>query len=319
MRFDAAELSNALSEGFDPATAEKVLRLLGVLRELQTLEETRDRLTLKGGTALNVYLSENVPRLSVDLDLMVTGFPQAVANSKELLGVVGLTERVVRGLGYRPSRAVTEAACTLQLAYKNHLGTPDRIKLDLDFLNRITLRPSEARQGPPMFRGDDFEFPVVSPAELLAQKLTAVAYRGVERDLFDMWRMLRLEWHTREGARRCYLAYSLLKDADWYRLDYPTRIELDYRAERLKDVLRAGDSPPALSEIRQLAMATLATGTPPFTAATKEEQSLRKRVLAGETLAFADLVGEDEPTRRTELSRHPGLSWRLQQVQRFRR
>jgi predicted nucleotidyltransferase component of viral defense system len=69
---DPAELSDALSQGFQQATAEKVYRLLGILRELQSQHSTRDCFTLKGGTALNVFHWREVPRLSVDIDLMAT-------------------------------------------------------------------------------------------------------------------------------------------------------------------------------------------------------------------------------------------------------
>jgi predicted nucleotidyltransferase component of viral defense system len=83
---DPADLADALAEGFPQATAEKVLRLLGVLRETQAVRSTRGRFTLKGGTALNVFHSPRVPRLSVDLDLMATGFPGAAAGTAEQAG-----------------------------------------------------------------------------------------------------------------------------------------------------------------------------------------------------------------------------------------
>ncbi len=80
---DLADLAAARSQGFEQATAEKVVRLLGILREVQSLGSTMDRFTLKGGTALNVFHFPEVPRLSVDLDLMVTGWPAASPESDE--------------------------------------------------------------------------------------------------------------------------------------------------------------------------------------------------------------------------------------------
>lgn len=318
MRVEASDLSDSLSEGFPPATAEKVHRLLGVLRELQAVGETRNRFTLKGGTALNVFLSGGVPRLSIDLDLMVTGFPGASANSAELKRVVRVLESLSTGLGYSTNRTLTEAACTLKLGYKNHLGSADHIKLDLDFLNRIPLRLPVTGRGPSLFQADDVAFQVVAPPELLGQKLTAVAYRAVERDLYDMWRMLSMDWQTREGARSSYLAYSLLQDAEWHRLDYPIRLNVDYRRERLGDVLRVGETPPTLEAVRETALACLARASPPFTAATPDEQLLRKRILQGDTSAFAELLGEEQPDRITDLSNHPALAWRLRQIAKTR-
>jgi predicted nucleotidyltransferase component of viral defense system len=316
MRVEPNELSDALSEGFAPTTAEKVHRLLGVLRELQVVDETRNRLTLKGGTALNVFLSERVPRLSVDLDLMVTGFPGVSAKSPDLERIVGVIGKLSTGLGYSTRRTLTDAACTLRLAYKNHLGSVDQIKLDLDFLNRITLQSPVGRQGPGLFQADDFIFQVVAPPELLGQKLTAVAYRAAERDLFDMWRMLSMGWQTHEGARASYLAYSLIQDAEWRRLDYPIRLNVDYRSERLGDVLRVHEAPPTLEEIRTAAISGLEGARPSFTAATADEQGLRRRILHGDTTAFADLLRETDPHRRIDLSNHPALRWRLRQVAR---
>jgi predicted nucleotidyltransferase component of viral defense system len=318
VRVDTSEVADALSEGFEPATAEKVYRLLRALRALQEFEDTRNRFTLKGGTALNIFLSERVPRLSVDLDLMVTGYPAAAANSAELLRVVGILERLSREQGYSVRRVLSDAACTLRLGYLNHLGTKDQIKLDLDFLNRVTLHPPFEKAGPRLFAAEDWAFPVVAPAELFGQKLTAVAYRGVERDLFDMWKVLRMSWHTLKGARSSYLAYSLLQDAEWHRLDYPTRLNVDYRTSRLEDVLRVGEAVPSLEEIRATAAASLGAGTPEFTAATPDEQRLRRRILDGDEEAFGDLAGEQDPARRTALSQHPGLRWRLRQFERSR-
>ncbi len=81
---DPADLSKALSEGLPPATAEKVWRLLGILRELQARPATRGRFTLKGGTALNIFHWPKVPRLSVDLDLMATGYPNAAPSLERI-------------------------------------------------------------------------------------------------------------------------------------------------------------------------------------------------------------------------------------------
>jgi hypothetical protein len=125
-------------------------------------------------------------------------------------------------------------------------------------------------------------------------------------------------WHLLEGARALYLAYSLLQDAEWHRLDYPIRLNVDYRTERLSDVLRVGETPPTLEEIREAARSGLDNASPPFTAATPDEQGLRGRILQGDTSAFAELLGEKDPDRRTKLSHHPALRWRLRQFERTR-
>ena len=54
--------------GVRPDVLEKVARLLAVLRRIREDEDIRDRVALKGGTALNVFWL-SLPRLSVDIDL----------------------------------------------------------------------------------------------------------------------------------------------------------------------------------------------------------------------------------------------------------
>lgn len=191
---DPADLSKPLSEGFPPATAEKVWRLLGILRELQARPATRGRFTLKGGTALNVFHWPKVPRLSVDLDLMATGYPNAAPRSSERELVVRSLEEVGRSLGYKVRTDPSDAVTNLTLTYRNHLETRDALKLDIDLLDRVTLLDPVERTGPILFDADDLQFPVADPAELMGQKLTAVAYRHVERDLFDMYLLLLSGW-----------------------------------------------------------------------------------------------------------------------------
>ncbi len=97
---------------------------------------------------------------------------------------------MVKGLDYSLSEQNEQAGVAISCSYRNSLGSPDRVKIDLDLLNRMTLLPPVVRAGPDLFAADDMSFPVVSEPELLGQKLTAVAYRAAPRDLFDMDIML---------------------------------------------------------------------------------------------------------------------------------
>jgi hypothetical protein len=225
-------------------------------------------------------------------------------------------EALVRRMGYKVARTETPAACTIVCRYRNLLGGGDQLKIDLDILNWQTLLPVSILPGPSLFLADDLRFPVVGESELLGQKLVAVAYRAHPRDLYDMHAMLRSKWHQRAGARQMYLAYSFLKDHEWHRLDYPARLDVAYRASVLEDVLRDGDPAPSLAEIRAVARSDLRLSDPPFTAASAEEEASRLKLLAGDTSAFADIVGERNAARRRKLDGHPGLAWRLQQAAR---
>jgi predicted nucleotidyltransferase component of viral defense system len=59
-------LKEARSKGYKPEILEKVYRLLDIFKQLLTIEYLKDRLALKGGTALNLFYFDKLPRLSVD-------------------------------------------------------------------------------------------------------------------------------------------------------------------------------------------------------------------------------------------------------------
>lgn len=248
------------------------------------------------------------------MDLMATGFPHAHPGSSERERAVALVENTVKGIGYQVRRETADAGLTLRMSYLNSLGTRDQMKIDLDLLNRITLMPPALRTGPAIFHADDFTFPVVAEDELVGQKLTAVAYRAAPRDLFDMYLIINAKWQQKPRSRSMYLAYSFLSDAEWYRLDYPVRLNVDYGPDKLEDVLRTTDGAPSLKQIKEAATVGLEKQEPSFIRATRENQFLRKRLLKGERNAFAMIAGETDERRAKLLEVHPGLVWRLSQA-----
>ena len=64
--------AEASATGFRPDVLEKVMQLLNLLEKFQSHPVLKDRIALKGGTAINLFLFD-VPRLSVDIDLNYVG------------------------------------------------------------------------------------------------------------------------------------------------------------------------------------------------------------------------------------------------------
>ena len=58
--------------GFRPEILEKVWQLMNVLEGINAHPYLQERLVLKGGTALNLFVFD-LPRLSVDIDLNYVG------------------------------------------------------------------------------------------------------------------------------------------------------------------------------------------------------------------------------------------------------
>ncbi len=54
--------------GYRPEILEKVYVLIDLLRDLMSVEVLNESLVLKGGTAMNIFCTDTLPRLSVDLD-----------------------------------------------------------------------------------------------------------------------------------------------------------------------------------------------------------------------------------------------------------
>lgn len=79
-------LSEAASTGFRPEVFEKVVHLFGLIQSIWSHPFLKNRLALKGGTALNLFIF-NLPRLSVDIDLNYIG-----SSDKEIM----LAERLKR-------------------------------------------------------------------------------------------------------------------------------------------------------------------------------------------------------------------------------
>ena len=63
----------AKNRGYRPEMVEKVYHLLELLEEFMAVPYLSDRLALKGGTAINLFCTDQFPRLSVDLDFNYTG------------------------------------------------------------------------------------------------------------------------------------------------------------------------------------------------------------------------------------------------------
>ena len=59
-------IRNACEQGYKPEILEKVYRLLDVFQQIMSIPFLKDRLVLKGGTALNLFYFDQLPRLSVD-------------------------------------------------------------------------------------------------------------------------------------------------------------------------------------------------------------------------------------------------------------
>ncbi|MCL2736541.1 MAG: nucleotidyl transferase AbiEii/AbiGii toxin family protein [Propionibacteriaceae bacterium] len=170
--------------GFRADATEKVIRLLTILNSVSADPWLRMRVCLHGGTAINLFALD-APRLSVDIDLNYIGH----ADRDAMMAERDDLEQAIIDTGNQASFTVVpgkseHSGRKFLLHYQGSHG-PDHVKIDLDYLNRSPLLPSEPKTVH-LSSGGDVTFPVNSDIELFAGKTKALVERVAVRDLYDI-------------------------------------------------------------------------------------------------------------------------------------
>lgn len=245
-----AELAQeAATVGFPVASLEKAQRLLRLLETLRGHPFLKDRIALKGGTALNLFVFD-VPRLSVDVDLNYIGAADRDTMLTERPQVDQAIEAVVARLGHQVRRVPEEhAGGKWRLSYVAADGRSKVLELDVNFLLRVPLWPVGVVDSRPVGSISATAIPILDVHELAAGKLAALFARKVSRDLFDARSLLREARLDRDRLRLGFVVYGGASPRDWrtialedVRAD-PTEVE-----RQLLPVLR-GSLVPASTDV----------------------------------------------------------------------
>lgn len=183
--------SLANGSGYRLESLEKVLRLGELLAEIDDEEDLRDKLALRGGTALNLEQSPP-PRLSVDIDLDYVGAVERddmLADKPEVLASI---RRIAGGLEYRVQERDDHAGTTITLSYRNATGTSDTVKIDISWTNRVGIEPRRRVRLWQPESIEPVEFTLVGRSDLVAGKFRALIDRVAARDVFDAVRIAEL-------------------------------------------------------------------------------------------------------------------------------
>ena len=235
----------AQESNFIKDTLEKVLRLSEILKFLNCDVVFKDKLALKGGTAINLT-AVGLPRLSVDIDLDFT-----VNVSKDELPEI--KEKFKKRLtdymwqeGYSLADSRDHFALTSFLFnYINNAGNRDNIKVEINFLDRCHVLPLEKKKILTKGIVEDFEVLTLNTIELYASKINALLSRATPRDLYDVNAMIENNVITdTELLRKCLVFYNAIGgDYDIQELDYKNVERLEYRKYKtqLKRVISKND------------------------------------------------------------------------------
>ena len=320
MRISHETLVNqAESTGFRPDMLEKVGLLLQLLDAVRNHSFLKDKLVLKGGTALNLFIFD-VPRLSIDIDLNYIGTVDREAMLAERPKVEEALQAVFSREGFTVRRVPAEhAGGKWQLRYPSAGGQGGNLEVDVNFMFRIPLWPVKTMDSRPVGIWQVVGIQVMDIHELTAGKLSALLTRRQARDLFDCSSLFRLGGLDRERLRLAFVVYGAMSRKDWRGIA-PNDMDFDIAdlEQRLIPTLRAlgTDRMPQDHFGKRLVddCRNLLAGLLPFTEAEMEflNRILRKGEIAPELLT-ADEALQDR------IRRHPLLEWKAMNVRTYKR
>jgi|GEM_PF-58240 len=309
---DAVNVRNLADEtGFQSDNLEKLFRLIDILRDVNMNPFLKNRLILKGGTAINLLFFD-IPRLSIDVDMNYIG-----DSTKEMM----LTEReeiqrILKGMFDRYNYDVTPrneyAQTSYELSYKNIFGLKTYIKFEVNYLLRV-----------PIYRVTEFEDriifrkalgPIKSLAfeEIYGSKIVALLIRKTPRDLYDIYKVTKENNEEKlRLIRKATIFYGCIQKQDFreLKIDDVDQINLNHINNELLPMLRQVER----SQIN-----------------TSEMKIEAKRFIA-EILNFSEsekrfieyfYKGEYKPeylienlTDFNRIQEHPAVTWRINKIQ----
>lgn len=181
-------LSLSEKSGFHKDVIEKVHRLTTILEFINSNAFLRDRLVLKGGTALNLTIF-NLPRLSVDLDFDFHTYDDRETVLKERTKVKELLRAYFDREGYIVSQKSKDyfALESIVVGYQNNAGNHDNIKIEINYSLRNHILPIAKRKINTSLFGELSEIRTLNGIELMASKTAALFNRLAARDFYDLY------------------------------------------------------------------------------------------------------------------------------------
>ena len=312
-------IKQAEATGFRPDMLEKVGLLLQLLDAIRSHPFLKNKLVLKGGTALNLFIFD-VPRLSIDIDLNYVGAADREAMLLERPKVEEALQAVFSREGYTVRRVPAEhAGGKWQLRYPAASGQGGNLGVDVNFMFRIPLWPIQTMDSRPVGIWQAAGIAVVDMHELAAGKLTALLSRRQARDLFDCSNLFNLNGLDRKRLRLAFVVYGAMSRKDW-RTVTPSDVNFDIADldQKLIPTLRSS----AIERIQKdhfgkslvADCRNFLSGLLPFT---KNEMEFLDQVLDKGKIAPELLIADADMQDR--IRRHPLLEWKAMNVREFKK
>ena len=177
--------------GFVRDTFEKVCRLADILNFIENDQLLKDKIALKGGTAINLTMMD-LPRLSVDIDLDYVGSldrEQMLADREEINTHLF---KYLKANDYNLSLKSKSyfALDSRVYEYKNAGNVKDNLKIEINYMLRTHALELQKRQINLQWLSDPINVLCVNPIEIFGTKIVALLTRAAARDLYDVYNMI---------------------------------------------------------------------------------------------------------------------------------
>lgn len=205
-------LKLAQENNYKPEMLEKVLVLLEVMNDFLTVPYLRDRLVLKGGTALNVFQFDDLPRLSIDIDFNYIGQLSRQAMLEERPVINDAIFKILAQRKFTLNRNPGHyAGGKMVWQYASALGQSSNLEIDLNYMYRQPLLDIEWKT-PNLLMQKPIKTPVLDIHELAAGKLSALFARRTSRDLFDAHYLFKSNLLVIAKLKPILIAYFAMTD-----------------------------------------------------------------------------------------------------------
>ena len=220
-----------------------------------------DSFVLKGGTAINLFVLEELPRLSVDIDLI---YLPLQSREESLLGIekgllaiqkqlIKIPKVTVRSHKNQQTQTITSLIVAKDLV---------QIKIEPNLVLRGTVYPPlkmdlsksvERRYGLSVLN-----MPIAAIADLYGGKICAALDRQHPRDLFDVKQLLKTG--ITEEIKKAFLVYLASHNRPMHELLQPNRLDLkDLYQQEFVGMTTTNTSLPSLIKVREQLINTLLT------------------------------------------------------------
>ena len=175
-----------IENSFIKYNIEKVLRLLDVLDFIFNKSNFSSFLLLKGGTAINLIYTK-LNRLSVDIDLDYYHYLDKENTIKDKDLILKDLDEYMEHEGYKimeKNSKMNPILISRVYSYINADGNKDNIKIEINFINRISLYPPIKEKI--NYFSKSITLTSLIKEELYGMKIVALIDRSKPRDLYDV-------------------------------------------------------------------------------------------------------------------------------------